>query len=130
MPVTVMPITRTPIHFSYFTYLASFSTLAAKSYLRLAIRMCKLTRTPPSLLLHPPDFMGQEDDSDMAYFPAMNMSRKDKLAIVRWGLKLYADSFDVRLMIDQLKATDPNVGAAIASTEAQTIPSPKIASAV
>ncbi|TWU59126.1 Polysaccharide deacetylase [Rubripirellula tenax] len=113
MPVTVMPITRTPIHFSYFTYLASFSTLAAKTYLRTALRMCKLTNTPPSLLLHPPDFLGHDDDSDMAYFPAMNMSRQEKLSIVRWGLKLYAESFDVSLMIDQLKAADRSIASSI-----------------
>ncbi len=109
VPVTVMPITRTPIHFSYFTFLASKSTLAAKVYFRSALRMCQLTRTTPSLLLHPPDFLGREDDSDMAYFPAMNMSRTDKLAIVRWALKLYSETFDVRLMIEQLKSIDPEI---------------------
>ena len=109
IPVSVMPLTRTPIHFSYFTYLASFSTLAAKTYFNLAIKLCKATGTPPSLLLHPPDFLGKEDDSDMAYFPAMNMAREDKLSIVRWGLKKFAESFDVRCMIDQLRMIDPAV---------------------
>ena len=109
VPVTTMPWTRLPIHFSYFTYLASFSTLAAKAYFASAIRLCQLTNTPPSLLLHPPDFLGQEDDSDMAYFPAMNMPRREKLAIVRWGLKTFAEAFDVRCMIDQLRMIDPAV---------------------
>ena len=107
MPVTVMPWTRTPIHFSYFTYLASFSTLAAKTYFRSAISLCRMTGTPPSLLLHPPDFLGCDDDADMAYFPAMNMPAREKLAIVRWGLSLYAKTFDVHTMIDQLGRTDP-----------------------
>ncbi|QDT09391.1 polysaccharide deacetylase family protein [Stieleria marina] len=109
VPVTVLPFARTPIHFSYFTYLASFSTLAAKAYFSTALRLCRMTGTPPSLLLHPPDFMGREDDSDMAYFPAMNMARADKIAIVRWALKKYAESFDVRCMIDQVAALDPNI---------------------
>lgn len=109
VPVTVMPITRTPIHFSYFTYLASFSTLAAKTYFRSALRLCRWTGTPPSLLLHPPDFLGREDDADMAYFPAMNMATRDKLAIVRWALKLYAETFDVHTMFDQLNLTDPSL---------------------
>ncbi len=109
MPVTVMPLSRTPIHFSYFTYLASFSTLAAKAYFRSALALCRLTKCPPSLLLHPPDFLGCEDDSDMAYFPAMNMSREKKLGIVRWALELYRDSFDVRCMVDQLQTHDPKV---------------------
>ena len=119
MPVTVMPWTRTPIHFSYFTFLASFSTLAAKTYFRTAIGLCKLTRTPPSLLLHPPDFMGCEDDSDMAYFPGMKMPRADKLAIVRWGLETYAKAFDVHCMIDALQTLDPQVDPQIAFLSSQ-----------
>ena len=109
VPVTVMPLSRTPIHFSYFTYLASFSTLAAKVYLRKAFRLCRMTGTPPSLLLHPPDFLGREDDDDMAYFPAMKMDRNNKLDLVRWALKLYGQTFDVRCMIDQLSQLDPAV---------------------
>lgn len=109
VPVTVMPFVRTPIHFSYFTYLASFSTLLAKSYFSTALRLCRASGTAPSLLLHPPDFLGREDDSDMAYFPAMNMPRKRKLSIVRWALRKYSQAFDVRCMIDQLRMTDPAV---------------------
>ena len=109
MPVTVMPLTRTPIHFSYFTYLASFSTLAAKAYFRSALWLCKITGTVPSLLLHPPDFLGREDDSDMAFFPAMKMSRQQKSSIVRWALKLYGETFDVRCMIDALRLIDPDM---------------------
>ena len=104
LPVTVMPFTRTPIHFSYFTFLAGFSKLAAKAYFRKAIWLCRLTGTTPSLLLHPPDFMGKEDDPDMAYFPAMKMNRNSKLEIVRWALELYANTFDVVRMIDHVKA--------------------------
>jgi len=115
VPVTVLPFARTPIHFSYFTYLASFSTLAAKAYFSTALRLCRLTNTPPSLLLHPPDFMGREDDADMAYFPAMNMARADKLRIVQWALKKYNDMFDVRCMIDQVASLDPSVDRGITS---------------
>jgi peptidoglycan-N-acetylglucosamine deacetylase len=104
IPVTTMPLARTPIHFSYFTFLASISTLAAKTYFRTALALCKMTNTPPSLLLHPPDFLGHEDDSDMAYFPGMKLSRDKKLAITRWGLKQFADQFDVRLMVDQVES--------------------------
>jgi peptidoglycan/xylan/chitin deacetylase (PgdA/CDA1 family) len=109
IPVTVMPFVRTPIHFSYFTYLASFSTLVAKSYFRAALQLCRASGTAPSLLLHPPDFLGREDDTDMAYFPAMNMPREEKLSIVRWALRKLAESFDVRCMIDQLRMIDPAV---------------------
>ena len=111
VPVTVMPGTRTPIHFSYFTFLAGFSTLAAKSYFRSALTACRVTGTAPSLLLHPPDFLGAEDDSDMAYFPGMKLPRTKKLAIVRWALQKYATMFDVRCMIDQVGSlTRPALG--------------------
>lgn len=106
IPVTVMPVLRTPIHFSYFTFLASISKVAAKSYLRTAFRMCRMTGTAPSLLLHPPDFLGREDDQDMAYFPGMKMSRNDKLAIVRWALQKFSQSFDVHTMIGQSHMLD------------------------
>jgi len=109
MPVTVMPLSRTPIHFSYLTYLASISQLCAKTYFWTALRMCQLTKTPPSLLLHPLDFMGFEDDRDLAYFPGMNMARHEKLAFLRWALKQFATAFDVRCMIDQLKLIDPAI---------------------
>jgi peptidoglycan-N-acetylglucosamine deacetylase len=113
MPVTVMPFSRTPIHFSYFTFLGTFSTLAAKAYFRKAIWLCRLTRTSASLLLHPPDFMGQEDDSDMAYFPAMKMPRAKKLALVRWALKLYASSFRVKTMLQHVHELNANAAPAI-----------------
>ena len=109
VPVTVMPLIRTPIHFSYFTFLASFSTFAAKAYFRTALRLCLMTGTPPSLLLHPPDFLGREDDGDMAYFPGMKMTRASKQSIVRWALILYSETFDVRCMIDSLRLMDPKL---------------------
>jgi hypothetical protein len=46
--------------------LASFSEILASVYLRIGIASCKLTGTTPSLLLYPLDFMGAEDDSDLA----------------------------------------------------------------
>lgn len=103
IPVTVLPLLRTPIHFSYLTFLAGFSTLAAKAYFRSALRLCRITGTAPSLLLHPPDFLGHEDDQDMAYFPGMKLARQPKLEFVRWALKLYSDTFDVRTMIRQIE---------------------------
>ena len=102
--MTTMPISRTPIHFSYLTFLAGFSTLAAKAYFRKAMALCQLTGTAPSLLLHPPDFMGREDDADMAYFPGMKMVRSEKLAIVRWALTSFAKNFDVKCMDEHVAA--------------------------
>ncbi len=104
IPVTVMPLTRTPIHFSYFLFLAGVSKLAAKTYLSNALRLCRWTGATPSLLLHPPDVLGCEDDPDMAYFPGMKMPRVEKLKLVRWALQRYGQSFNVQTMIQQVQS--------------------------
>ncbi|MEM1227394.1 MAG: polysaccharide deacetylase family protein [Planctomycetota bacterium] len=103
VPVTVMPWTRTPIHFSYLTFLAGYSIAAAKTYFRAALKLCRWSKVPPSLLLHPPDFLGQEDDADMAYFPGMRLSRASKLAFMRWALRTFHEQFDVQTISDQLR---------------------------
>ncbi len=103
IPVTTLPFLRTPIHFSYVTFLASFSVTVAKMYFSMSLNLCRMTGTSPSLLLHPPDFLGCEDDSDMAYFPGMKLKREEKLSFMRWALGKFAREFDVRTMLDQTK---------------------------
>lgn len=82
LPVTTMPIFKTPIHFSYLTFLGKFSKTLAMAYLNFAILMCRITRTEPSLLLHPLDFLGMEDDSDLLDFPAMGLPVAKKLELM------------------------------------------------
>lgn len=82
LPVTTMPLFKTPMHFSYLLYLGSFSKTIAAMYLSTAVFICKMTKTEPSLLLHPLDFLGKEDDSDLAFFPGMGMPVADKLALM------------------------------------------------
>ncbi len=101
IPVTVMPVTRAPIHFSYVTFLASFSIAAAKSYFTASLAACRRTGTPPSLLLHPPDFLGRQDDADMAYFPGMKMDRNAKLGFIDWALDKFARQFQVDCLLTQ-----------------------------
>lgn len=90
IPVTTMPAFKIPIHFSYLLYLASFSRTVALAYTHAAIALCRATRTEPSLLLHPLDFMGAEDDRELAFFPAMSMPVQTKL-------DLMGELFDVLL---------------------------------
>ena len=82
IPVTTMPIFKIPIHLSYIIYLAKFSKLAARLYFWKAIKLCRLFGVQPSILLHPLDFMGKEDDSDLGFFPGMDLSLDYKLKIV------------------------------------------------
>ena len=82
IPVTTLPGLKVPMHLSYLIYLAKFSQIAARSYLRFALGACRMTGTNPSLLLHPLDFMGREDCPALAFFPGMDLALDRKLAIV------------------------------------------------
>lgn len=93
LPVTTMPIFRTPIHFSYLLYLSGFSWPLAKAYFRYALGICRLTRTDPSLLLHPLDFLGADDDRDLAFFPGMSMPASVKLQRMHELIGILTDRF-------------------------------------
>lgn len=94
LPVTTMPVFKTPIHFSYLTYLGIFSRGLARAYLATSIAMCRLTGTEPSLLLHPLDFMGAEDDNDLADFPGMRLPVAKKLELMATFVDRLTQSFD------------------------------------
>ena len=51
------------------------------SYFSAAMALCDLTGVEPSLLLHPLDFLGCDDDSDLAFFPAMQSPASSKLRL-------------------------------------------------
>ena len=82
IPVTTMPLLRAPIHFSYIIYLSRFSQALALGYYRTALKLCEMTGTQPSLLLHPLDFMGKEDISTLQFFPGMDLPREQKLELM------------------------------------------------
>ena len=95
IPVTTMPILRVPFHVSYLLYLSSFSKLAARLYFTNVMRLCRLTRTPVSLLLHPLDFMDGEDAPPLKFFPAMGMAHQEKLELVSGFLEQFKKRYDV-----------------------------------
>lgn len=94
IPVTTLPWLKVPIHFSYVMYLAGVSPLLAKWYFKSAMTFCWLNRVQPSLLLHPLDFMGCEDDKDLAFFPGMKMKSKRKVALATQLLKWMSRKFE------------------------------------
>lgn len=94
LPVTTMPIFKVPIHFSYLMFLCTYSTHLARLYLRISIGMCRLTRTEPSLLLHPLDFMSKEDDDDLASFPAMSLPLEKKMKMMSMFFAQLLESFE------------------------------------
>jgi peptidoglycan-N-acetylglucosamine deacetylase len=98
LPVTTMPLTRMPFHLSYLIFLAARSPLAAEQYFATALKLCRARGVPPSLLLHPLDFLGSEDAPQLGFFPGMNMASERKLALVEPWLARYAREFDVMPM--------------------------------
>jgi peptidoglycan-N-acetylglucosamine deacetylase len=95
IPVSTMPIVKIPIHFSYLLYLSVFSRPIALLYFRLALLLCRLTRTQPSLLLHPLDFLGHEDVPELAFFPGMSLSSEHKLETLGKAIALLTRQFTV-----------------------------------
>ena len=79
IPVTTMPIVKTPIHASYLIYLSTFSPLAAKLYWRTALMLCRATGVQPSLLLHPLDFLSGDDVPELKFFPGMRDRKSTRL---------------------------------------------------
>lgn len=98
IPVTTIPIVRSPFHVSYLLFLLRFSKFLALSYFRFALAMCKLRGLEPSLLLHPLDFLGADDDVDLAFFPAMDLPGQQKRDFVAAVLAMFTSHFDVVTM--------------------------------
>jgi len=82
IPVTTMPFLRVPIHLSYVIFLGLLSPYVAQTSFRLFLRLADLTRTRPSILLHPLDFLGPDEVPEVMFFPAMRMRLERKMAIV------------------------------------------------
>ncbi|MBV9212001.1 MAG: polysaccharide deacetylase, partial [Acidobacteria bacterium] len=82
IPVTTMPVFKVPVHVSYVLYLSRYSRRLALSYFKTALKLCRMTGTELSLLLHPLDFLGGDDVEDLAFFPGMNIAGQEKLALV------------------------------------------------
>jgi peptidoglycan/xylan/chitin deacetylase (PgdA/CDA1 family) len=95
IPVTTMPLFRIPFHVSYILYLYRFSPILARTYFWLAMKLCQLTRTHPSLLLHPLDFLGGNDVKELAFFPAMDLQGEEKVKLVSDILSIYAEYFTI-----------------------------------
>jgi len=95
IPLTTMPIIRSPIHMSYLLYLSTFSRSLALGYFQAALRLCRLCGISPSLLLHPLDFLGRDDEVGLEFFPAMSLTREQKLRVLSETLAMYCSQFQV-----------------------------------
>jgi peptidoglycan/xylan/chitin deacetylase (PgdA/CDA1 family) len=95
IPVTTLPLFRFPFHFSYILYVSSFSPGLARLYFGVAMAMCCLAGTQPSLLLHPLDFLDGEDVPSLAFFPALELPRAKKLAVINDAIEQLSRRYEV-----------------------------------
>ena len=78
IPVTTMPVFKTPFHFSYLVFLSRFSETLMMLYLKTALAACRLTNTEPSFLLHPLDVIGGDQVPELKFFPGMDVPSEEK----------------------------------------------------
>ena len=95
IPITTMPIMKTPFHLSYLLYLSRFSTLLMFFYLRIALTLCRITQTEPSFLLHPLDLLSGEQVPELAFFPGMDLSTNRKTQLFNKVIKTLSTHFDL-----------------------------------
>ena len=95
IPVTTLPVFRMPIHVSYILYMSLFSRQMALNYFKTALLFCRIRGVQPSLLLHPLDFIGCDDMTDLSFFPAMEIPAQRKIALVSEVIRLLGDHFDI-----------------------------------
>lgn len=98
MPVTTMPVFRTPVHGTYLGFLSKYSVPLAKLYFSMALLLCKARRIEPSFLLHPLDFLGSDDVKGVEFFPAMDVPGERKRELMNWALRKLAQHFEVMPM--------------------------------
>lgn len=105
-PVTTMPLFKVPIHLSYIIYLSKFSKFLARSYIRFGLMMCRMTRTEPSILLHPLDFMGAEECPELAFFPGMDLTLAHKMQVIDGLFDLLEKHYELVPIAEHLKIAE------------------------
>lgn len=95
IPVTTMPFFKLPFHQSYLLYISGYSKWLMKMYLSFSIFMCRITKTPPSYLLHPLDLIGGDDVPQLSFFPGMNIKSEKKLEVFETAITMLKKHFDL-----------------------------------
>lgn len=106
IPVTTMPWFKVPIHLSYIMYLATFSQFVAEQYFYRAMNFCWINRVEPSLLLHPLDFLGCDDEQQLSFFPGMSSRSDSKMRIAEKLLGWMSRSFECTTMLEHSQRFD------------------------
>lgn len=113
IPVTTIPVFKTPFHFSYLSWLAQRSEAAMWAYLRIALAMCRLTGTEPSFLLHPLDVMGGDRVPQLSFFPGMDLPSERKAALLKKVLKAIGAQYRIVPMGEHAQSIGNRQGLAL-----------------
>lgn len=95
IPVTTMPFFKLPFHQSYLLYISGYSKWLMKMYLRFSIFMCRITKTPPSYLLHPLDLIGGDDVPQLSFFPGMDIKSEKKMEVFETAITMLKKHFEL-----------------------------------
>jgi peptidoglycan/xylan/chitin deacetylase (PgdA/CDA1 family) len=98
IPVSTMPVFRIPFHLSYLLYISTYSEFLMNIYLGIAVRLCKITRTPISFLLHPLDLIGGDQLPELEFFPGMKVKSDVKVRIFKKVIERLSKHFDIMNM--------------------------------
>lgn len=78
IPETNMPACRTPFHLSYLAYLYRHFRVLMSFYFKVAVSMCRITRTALIFLLHQLDFLDLAKALGLSFFPGKKLNRRNK----------------------------------------------------
>jgi hypothetical protein len=78
IPVTTMPVFKIPFHLSYLLYISGYSMFLMKAYLNFSLFLCKLTKTSPSVLLHPLDLISGDKVPQLSFFSGLDIKTEKK----------------------------------------------------
>lgn len=106
IPITTLPILKLPIHFRYLLYLSSVFPTLGLLYFQFALWLCRLTRTQPSLLLHPLDFLSDDDVPELAFLPGMSVPTPQKIATLSKIMRALSNEFRVITLAEHAQQLD------------------------
>lgn len=110
IPVTTIPMFKTPFHLSYLLYLSRFSSHVMSVYLMLAIYMCKMVGVAPSFLLHPLDLIGGDKLNSLSFFPGMDLTSETKANVFFKVMRILSDHFELVNMSTHARRLNENGG--------------------
>ena len=110
IPVSTMPIFKVPFHPSYLLYLSRLSPAVAHLYFNMGLKLCRILKIQPSILLHPLDFLGADDNIGLEFFPSMNMQSSEKLSFMSEVIDNLENNFQIVTMREHADSSLDSLG--------------------